>query len=60
MNEQEEFIWGAEEIGKAICRTKRQTYHLLERGLLPAKCVGGRWVASRSNLIKFLTASAST
>lgn len=37
-------IWGAEEIGKAIGKSKRQTFHLLEEGQLQgAVKIGGRW-----------------
>ena len=37
-------IWGAEEIGRAIGKSKRQAFHLLELGQLKgAKKVGGRW-----------------
>ena len=48
-------IWGASSIAKAIGRTNRQTFHLLDRGLLPAKKVGGRWVAERTQLLSFFT-----
>ncbi|ANL48673.1 hypothetical protein AMC87_CH04052 [Rhizobium phaseoli] len=48
-----ELIWGGEEIAKIIGRTPRITFHLLTTGELPAKKVGGRWVAERSKLIAF-------
>ena len=48
-------IWGAEEIAKAIGQTQRATYHLLANELLPAKRIGGRWVASRRKLLAALT-----
>ncbi len=53
-NEQLDLLWGADEIGKAIRRNRRQTYRLLESGALPAKKVGGVWVASRKILIESL------
>ncbi|WP_421360260.1 DNA-binding protein [Agrobacterium rosae] len=53
-----ELIWGGEEIAKVIGRTKRITFSLLEKGELPAKKVGGRWVAERSKLISFFMEAA--
>lgn len=50
-----DLIWGADDIAKAIGLNRRQTYHLLEGGHLPAKRVGGKWVASRAKLIAALT-----
>jgi len=47
-------VWGVEAIGKVIGRNHRQTHHMLSRGLLPAKRVGGRWVADRNTLIEFI------
>ncbi|WP_042776610.1 hypothetical protein [Sinorhizobium fredii] len=52
-SDQLDLIWGGEEIAKAIGRTPRITFHLLEKGELPAKKVGGRWVAERSKLLSF-------
>jgi hypothetical protein len=48
-----DLIWGVAGIGKAIGRTPRQTFHMLENGRLPAKKIGGRWCASRQGLHKF-------
>ena len=43
------FLWGADEIGRAIGRNVRQAFHLLNRGgIKSAKKVGGRWVVSRA------------
>lgn len=47
-----DLIWGAESIAEALGRTRRSTFHLLEKGEIPAKKVGGRWVASRDALRK--------
>jgi hypothetical protein len=44
-------VWGAEAIGAVINKPPRAVFHLLENGLLPAKKVGGRWVASRKKLL---------
>ncbi len=46
----DDVIWEAAQIAKVINRTKRQTVYLLEKGQIPARKVGGRWVASRSRL----------
>ena len=54
-NTQIDLIWGASAIAKVIGRTDRQTFCMLEKGLLPAKKVSGRWVAERSKLIAFFT-----
>ncbi|MDE3796623.1 DNA-binding protein [Sinorhizobium medicae] len=54
-----DLIWGGEEIAKVIGRTPRITFHLLEKGLLPAKKVGNRWVAERSKLIAFFLEDAA-
>jgi hypothetical protein len=52
-------IWGAETIGKAIGRTKRQTFYLLENGQIPeARKVGRCWVVSRSALQRQFGVSA--
>jgi hypothetical protein len=50
-----DLIWGAQAIAEAIGRTERITFHLLEKGEIPAKKVGGRWVASRTKLLEHLT-----
>ncbi|HWD13227.1 DNA-binding protein [Pseudochrobactrum algeriensis] len=54
-----ELIWEVSEIGKLIGRNERQTFHLLNTGQLPAKKVGGRWVAERSKLIAFFMDDAA-
>jgi hypothetical protein len=52
-----DFLWGAEEIGRAIGRNGRQTHHLLTRGeIKSAKKLGGRWVVSRAALLRELGA----
>ena len=52
-----DFLWGADEIGRAIGRNGRQAFHLLNRGeIKSAKNVGGRWVVSRAALLRELGA----
>lgn len=48
-------VWGAEAIGSVIGLAPRQVFHLLDKGLLPAKKLGGKWVARRSELLAFLS-----
>jgi hypothetical protein len=48
----DELIWGAEEIGEIINRTRRQVFHLASTGALPVKRVGGRLVALKSRLLQ--------
>jgi|RhiMetdeSRZDD1v2_1073273.scaffolds.fasta_scaffold1438394_1 hypothetical protein len=55
-----DLVWGATAIAKVIGRSERSTFHMLERKLLPAKRVGGRWVASRRKLLDALTGNEST
>jgi hypothetical protein len=45
-------IWGATEIGRAIGKTTRQAFHLLETGQLQgAVKVGGRWAITHRALM---------
>lgn len=55
-----DLIWGADKIAKAIGRTRRSTFHMLDGGQLPAKKVGGRWVAERGRLMSFFSEDATT
>ena len=48
--EEDRLIWGVPAIAEVIDRTPRQTWHLLNSGLLPAKKVGAKWVATRGGL----------
>lgn len=52
-------VWGAEAIAEIIGRSVRATFHMLDKGELPAKKVGGRWVAERSKLIAFFMEDAA-
>lgn len=58
-NRQLDLIWGASAIAKVIGRTDRQTFFMLEKGVLPAKKISGRWVAERSKLIAFFMEDAA-
>lgn len=52
-----DLIWGVTAIAKEIGRTNRQTFHMLENGYIPARKVGGRWVAFRPELIASLSSN---
>jgi hypothetical protein len=55
---QSDLLWGAAEIGKAIGRNARQTFHLLSNEQIQcAKKVGGHWVCSRATLLHELGAA---
>lgn len=43
-------VWGVAKIAELIGRTRRQTYHLLSCGAVPAAKIGNRWVTSRESL----------
>jgi len=58
-NENIALVWGCTGIAKIIGRSARATFHMLEKGELPAKKVGGRWVAERGKLIAFFMEDAA-
>jgi hypothetical protein len=44
-------LWGAEAIGAAIDRSPKQTYYLLNKGLIrSARRIGTQWVADEDDL----------
>ena len=44
-------VWGAEAIGVFIGRDLRQTYYLLDKGLIrSARRIGNHWVANEDDL----------
>jgi hypothetical protein len=48
-----DLLWGAEAIAKALnLKNRRQAFHLLEGGKIPATKIGSQWVASRKKLKK--------
>jgi hypothetical protein len=55
----QDLIWEASAIAKFIGRSTRQTFCMLEKGVLPAKKVNGRWVASRQKLVAFFLEDAA-
>jgi hypothetical protein len=49
-----DLLWGVPAISAVINKPERGTYHMLERGDLPARKVRGRWVASRRKVLAAL------
>ena len=47
-------VWGAEKIGEILGTSLRKTFYLLERGLVPARKVGGSWQSTEGELEDFL------
>jgi hypothetical protein len=48
-----DILWGASEIARAIGRSTRETYHLLQTARLRGpKKVGGRWCVTRLALLE--------
>ena len=54
-----DLVWGAHAIGREIDRSPRQAFYLLETRQIPAKKVGGRWVAVRRKLRNLFLVDAS-
>lgn len=54
-----ELIWGAAEIAKVIGRSPRSVFYMLDNNELPARKVGGRWVAERGKLLAFFQETAA-
>jgi hypothetical protein len=48
-----DLIWGVDAIAAELNLTRRQTYHQLETGRLPARKQAGKWVASRTGLRRY-------
>jgi hypothetical protein len=46
----DDLLWSVEDIAEAIGRSRRQTFHMLQNGRLPARKIGAHWCASRSGL----------
>jgi hypothetical protein len=48
-----DLLWGVDAIAAELNLTRRQTYHQLETGRLPARKQAGKWVASRMGLRRY-------
>lgn len=55
-----DLLWGATAIAAAIGKTRRATFHLLERGTIPARKIGNQWVCSRAKLVEHFQAEAQS
>jgi hypothetical protein len=49
-NDTPEIIWGAKAIAREIGRSPRQTFNMLEQGLIPATRVGRLWCSEKTVL----------
>ena len=47
-------IWGAEKISEILGVPRRKGFHLLEKGLVPGRKVGGSWQSTEGELEDFL------
>lgn len=54
-NSELNLVWGGSAIAALIGRSRRQTFHMLNEGQLPAKKIGERWVADRKKLEEFFS-----
>lgn len=52
-------VWGAEAISEVIRRSKRQTFYLLEHGLIDADRIGHRWCSTPRRLLRPKTVAAA-
>ena len=59
IDESLDLVWGIKAIAKLIGRTERQAFYLASEGKIPARQVGGRWVASRQKLVEFFLGDAA-
>lgn len=61
MNDQQlKPVWGAEKIGEILGTSVRKTFYLLEKGLVPARKVGGSWMSTEGELADFLLGRPTT
>jgi hypothetical protein len=52
-------IWGGAAIAQEIRRPRNVTYVLLERGVLPARRISGRWCTTKRRLRQFFNESTA-
>jgi hypothetical protein len=56
-----EKLWGAKAIGAVIDRNQKQTFYLLNKGLIRcARRIGDQWVADRDDLQREFSAAGVT
>ena len=48
-----DLLWGVDAIARELNLSRRQAYHQLESGRLPARKHSGKWCASASGLRRF-------
>ena len=52
-------VWGAEQISEILGVSLRKAFYLLEKGLVPARKVGGSWQSTEGELEDFLLGRVS-
>jgi hypothetical protein len=52
-------VWGAEKIAEVLGVSLRKSFYLLEKGLVPARKVGGSWQSTQGELEDFLLGRTS-
>jgi excisionase family DNA binding protein len=53
-------VWGADAIAQALGVSRRQAFHLLEKGLIPARKVGAKWCTQREDLRRHFSVNTQT
>ena len=46
-----DILWGADQIGEYIGRSRSETYYLIRRGAIPAKKLGPKTIVARKSEI---------
>ncbi len=59
VDDQDQPVWGAENIAPIIKRSVRQTFYLLSTGQLPARKIGGRYVSTKRKLMSAILGDAA-
>lgn len=54
-----QLLWGAGAIATELGCDRRRAFYLLEKGEIPAKKVGGKWVVRRDELHAFFANAAT-
>ena len=54
-----DIIWGARAIGEIVGLDSRQANYLLEKGYLPGRKIGERWISTRGELVRCVLGEAA-
>jgi hypothetical protein len=50
LNDKDDIVWGAAAIGAEVNLSPAKAFYALEKGTLPGRKLGGRWMSRRSAL----------